>query len=232
MARLRAFVLLFAVVALVCAPTVSAQVVVPPCRFHGTVQLNGFPVANGTLVVATIQRDTYTTTTFGRVGSSSSRYEMIINPPHGVFYDDGSAVSFTVGNFTALGAGMWQHGGDIEFNLSALVLPTLTPAPSPTAPTVAPSPAPTPAPTLAATPTATPVITMAPTPTSMPTVAPTPTPPSPVPPTAKPTPRPTATPSETSDVWVTALIALGICFFVIVFLLVLYVVLRNRVRRW
>jgi len=241
MARLRALVLLLAALALICPQMVSAQVVVPPCRFHGTVQLNGYPVANGTPIVATIGRDTYTATTFTRVGSGSSQYDMTINPPQGVFYNDGTSVLFAIGNYTAQPSGFWKHGGNIELHLSAFTPPTLTPAPTPTplpeGPAATPLQGQTPAPTatLATTPapTAIPVVTPVPSPTPLPTLALTPNPPTPKPPTPRPpTPRPTATPSGTSDPWITAVIALAICFVVIVFLLGVYLVMRNRVRRW
>lgn len=228
MARLRALVLMLTALALICPQMVSAQVVVPPCRFYGTVQLNGSPVANGTPVVATIELDTYAVTTSMSAGNISSRYELAIDPRLGVFYNDGTTVVFAIGNYTAQPTGVWQHGADIQLNLAAFVAPATTPTPLPTFAEATASPAQTAAPTVAATPT------LAPTPlataiaTFVPTPAPTPKPPTPRP----PTPRPTGMPTETSDAWITALIALAICFFVIVLLLAGYLVLRSRVRRW
>ena len=81
MTKLRLLALL-AVVVLVLFPAISfAQGgVQPPCAFHGTVQVNGANVADGTVITATIGNDTYPTTT------SNSIYRISIPQLEGKSY--------------------------------------------------------------------------------------------------------------------------------------------------
>jgi hypothetical protein len=145
-----------------------------PCQWHGTVQIDGVYAADGTIVAATIQGDTYDTTTPSAYGPNT--YWLRISMPAGVNYPNGTPVTFTVNGLAAHQTSSWEGGGNIELNLSAgSVVVTPTPAP------------PTPTPTGAATPTATPEPT--PTPTPEPTPSPTPTPPG----------TPTSSPVDVTD---------------------------------
>src|SRR5512136_1197561 len=87
---------LLAVVALVLFPAIAfAQGgLQPPCAFHGTVQVNGQNVADGTVITATIGNDTYTATT------TDSTYRVVIAQPEGKSYD-GMTVTFMIGSATA-----------------------------------------------------------------------------------------------------------------------------------
>ena len=84
---------LLAVVALVLFPAIAFAQGAPqlPCAFHGTVQVNGANVADGTVITATIGNDTYTTTT------SDSTYRVVIAQPEGKNYD-GLTVTFMIGS--------------------------------------------------------------------------------------------------------------------------------------
>jgi hypothetical protein len=93
-------------------PTLSTE---PPCRFHGTVQLNGANVADGTVIKAIIDGDEYTTTTPAVYGPST--YALKIVPAAG--YAEGAAITFMIGAYTATQTGGWETGGNIELNLTA-----------------------------------------------------------------------------------------------------------------
>jgi hypothetical protein len=82
-----------------------------PCAFHGTVQVNGQNVADGTVITATIGNDTYTTTT------TDSAYRVVIAQPEGKSYD-GLIVTFKIGSDTAAQTGIWQMGGNVALNLT------------------------------------------------------------------------------------------------------------------
>jgi len=93
-------------------PTLSTE---PPCRFHGTVKLNGANVADGTIIKAIIDGDEYTTTTPAVYGPST--YALKIVPAVG--YAEGTAITFMIGAYTATQTGSWETGGNIELNLTA-----------------------------------------------------------------------------------------------------------------
>jgi hypothetical protein len=117
MTKLRLLALL-AVVALVLFPAIAfTQGGAPqlPCAFHGTVQVNGQDVADGTIITAMIGNATYTTTTPSAAGAST--YKIVIAQPTGVNYD-GMTVSFKIGNATASQTGTWQMGENLTLNLT------------------------------------------------------------------------------------------------------------------
>lgn len=93
-------------------PTLGTE---PPCRFHGTVKLNGANVAGGTIIKAIIDGDEYTTTTPAVYGPST--YAIKIVPAVG--YAEGTAITFMIGAYTATQTGSWETGGNIELNLTA-----------------------------------------------------------------------------------------------------------------
>jgi hypothetical protein len=95
-------------------PTLSTE---PPCRFHGTVQLNGADVPDGTVITAIIDGDEHTTTTPAVYGPST--YAIKIVPPSATPYGEGTPVVFKIGDFTAAQTGAWDTGGNIELDLSA-----------------------------------------------------------------------------------------------------------------
>ena len=104
---------LLAVVALVLFPALAFAQGAPqlPCAFHGTVQVNGANVADGTVITATIGNETYTTTT------SDSTYRVVITQPEGKSYD-GLTATFKIGSDTAKETGTWQMGGNVALNLT------------------------------------------------------------------------------------------------------------------
>jgi len=121
-----------------------------PCRFNGTVMLNGANVADGIIVTATIEGDEYSTTTSSAYGNS--RYSIQISEPSGKSYP-GNTVTFAIGGNTAQETGTWQRGANILLNLTVSTI-QLTPSPTPThTPTPTPTPlTPTPTPTVTPTP--------------------------------------------------------------------------------
>ena len=104
---------LLAVVALVLFPAIVFAQGAPqlPCAFHGTVQVNGANVADGTVITATIGNGTYTATT------SDSTYKIVIAQPEGKSYE-GLTVTFMIGSATAAQTGTWQMGGNVAVNLT------------------------------------------------------------------------------------------------------------------
>ena len=88
----------------------------PPCRFHGTVTLNGANVADGTVVTVIIEGYGYTTTTATVNGAST--YAITIPKATGVSYE-GQAVTFRVGSATAIQTSAWTMGGNVLVNLIA-----------------------------------------------------------------------------------------------------------------
>jgi len=118
MTKLRLLALL-AVVALVLFPAIAfAQGgLEPPCAFHGTVQVNGANVADGTVITATIGNDTYTTTT------SNSTYRITIAQPEGKSYA-GLSVAFNIGSAAVTQTGTWTIGGDVALNLTKGTAPS------------------------------------------------------------------------------------------------------------
>jgi hypothetical protein len=89
-----------------------------PCRFRGTVQLNGANVADGTIITAIVAGDEYTTVT-PEEDYGPSTYAIKIIPPEGTAYTAGAVVTFKIGDYTADQTGAWAIGGNIELNLTA-----------------------------------------------------------------------------------------------------------------
>lgn len=85
----------------------------PPCRFRGTVMLDGATVADGIEITAIINGDEYTTETPSDYGAST--YVLLIEAS----YDAGTEITFKIGNRIADQTGSWEMGGNIELNLSA-----------------------------------------------------------------------------------------------------------------
>lgn len=124
MTKLRV-VLLLAVVVLLLFPAMAfAQGPQLPCRFHGTVQVDGADVTGNTTITATIGNDTYTTTTPAVYGPST--YAIKMAPPEGTNYAGGTPITFMIGDLTADQASAWETGGNIELNLSVGEAPPVT----------------------------------------------------------------------------------------------------------
>ncbi len=117
MTKLRLLALL-AVVALVLSPAMAlAQGGMSlPCRWYGTVQVNGADVPDGTMITATIEGDTYNAATPAVYGAST--YALEIEPPEGTTYTEGAEVTFMIGDQAADQTSAWEAGGNIELNLS------------------------------------------------------------------------------------------------------------------
>jgi beta-lactamase superfamily II metal-dependent hydrolase len=94
----------------------------PPCRFYGTVTLNGIDVVDGTTITAVVDGDEYTTVTPAVYGSST--YAIKIAEPAGKNYE-GKPVYFRVSSpFYSYGhmagqIGIWEIGHNINLDLSA-----------------------------------------------------------------------------------------------------------------
>jgi hypothetical protein len=88
----------------------------PPCRFHGTVTLNGAAAPSGTVITAIIEGYGYTTTVQATVGSST--YSITIPKAQGVTYE-AMAVTFRVGTAAAIQTSAWTMGGNVLVNLIA-----------------------------------------------------------------------------------------------------------------
>ena len=163
-------ILIAAAVLLLLPATALAQGVQLPCRFYGTVELDGSDVREGTEVTAVIEGEEYSTTTpfevAGQQPYGNSSYALRIDPPEGKYYNDGTPISFRIGQYTANVTSRWESGGNIDLDLTANTTqvtptPTVTPPPTPTpvptatvAPTPEPSPTPVPTqPTVTASPT-------------------------------------------------------------------------------
>ena len=96
------------------APPVTAL----PCRFRGTVQLDGADVADGTVITVIIAGDEYPTTT-PAAGYGPSTYAIMIVPSGGITYAEGTLVTFMIGSYPANQTASWEKGGNIELNLTA-----------------------------------------------------------------------------------------------------------------
>lgn len=105
-----------------------------PCRFYGTVQLNGADVADGTIITVVIDGDEYTTTT-PAAAYGPSTYAIMIQPSGYNKYPDGTWVAFEINGLSAQQIRTWTTGGNIEANLTRGAVPSPTPMPTPT-PTV------------------------------------------------------------------------------------------------
>jgi len=145
-----------------------AQGAQPPCRFYGTVQVDGYDVPDGTVITAIIEGVPYSTTT-PEAAYGPSTYVLKIEPSAGAFYNYGTQIYFKIDDHVAKETATWESGNNTELNLTASTAPPPTPTPSPTpipTPTPAPTPEPTPTPTVAPgpMPTIAPIPTLAPTP--------------------------------------------------------------------
>ncbi len=123
MTKVRLLVLL-AVVALVLFPAIAYAQGSPPCRFHGTVQVSGANVADGTVITATIDGTDYSATTPSVYGASTFMIE-IAQPQQGLSYD-GKTVTFKIGNDTAGQTATWSMGGNKAVNLTKGTPPPTT----------------------------------------------------------------------------------------------------------
>ena len=158
--KLGAIIWLAAVVlALVVPAEAAAQEV--PCRFYGTVQVDGAYVPDGTLISAHIEgAGQWTTESFTYEGASVYRLDILPDDPATTQKDggvDGDSVNFWIrfaaSDLPATTASTWQEAAALEVNLEATSTGTPTPAPSPTptpeltpTPTITPSPTPMPPP--------------------------------------------------------------------------------------
>ena len=117
MTKLRVVVLL-AVVALLLFPALALADTPPepPCRFYGTVTVDGAAVADGTVITAMIEGDQLTTATPAE-GYSTSTYAIKIGVD--TEYTEGATVTFMIGDRAAAQTGTWTKGGNIEVNLTA-----------------------------------------------------------------------------------------------------------------
>jgi hypothetical protein len=160
--KLGAIIWLAAVVlALVVPAEAAAQEV--PCRFYGTVQVDGAYVPDGTVIIVHIEgAGQWTTESFTYEGASVYRLDIPPDDPATPQKDggvDGDSVNFRIrfaaSDLPATTASTWQEAAALEVNLEATSTGTPTPAPSPT-----PTPELTPTPTI--TPSPTPVLLPAP----------------------------------------------------------------------
>ena len=87
-----------------------------PCRFTGTVQLDGADVPDGTIVAAVVEGAEYSTTT--PTGYGPSTYSVEIQPPDGVRYDDGTQLTFTIDGSPADQTGSFRAGDNIRWDLT------------------------------------------------------------------------------------------------------------------
>ena len=128
MTKLRLLTLLavLAFVGALLVPALALAQPAPPCRIHGTAQIDGVNVAVGTVITATIDGDTYTATTPSAYGAST--YLVSITQPDGKSYA-GKTVTFKIGADTALETATWEQGGNLVLNLTKGVAPTPTPPP-------------------------------------------------------------------------------------------------------
>lgn len=142
MARLKILALI-AIATFLLSPAISlAQGSLPPCRFHGTVQLDDASVPDGTVITVVIGNDTYITTTPSVYGNST--YAIMILPPADTSYTDGTPITFNIGDYEAVEKATWDTGANVVLNLTA----SATNAPTPTTePSQTPGPEVTPAPT-------------------------------------------------------------------------------------
>lgn len=117
MTKLRVVVLL-AVVALLLFPALALADTPPepPCRFYGTVIVDGAAVADGTVITAMIEGDPLTTATPAE-GYSTSTYAIKVGVDKE--YTDGATVTFMIGDRAAAQTGTWTKGANVEVNLTA-----------------------------------------------------------------------------------------------------------------
>jgi glycine betaine/proline transport system permease protein len=89
-----------------------------PCVFHGTVQVDGKPVDEGTVVTAIYGIEDHTAET-ELAANGTSIYSLVIKPPEGEEYPVGDTVTFVIGEIEAHETGTYEPGGDFTLNLSA-----------------------------------------------------------------------------------------------------------------
>jgi len=129
-ARLRLVTWLATMVVLIAllAPGVAvAQGQEPPCRFYGTVRVDGAYVPDGTQVTATIDGMVLTWTTTTKSSSPESVYVLDVPGDDSLTAErnggaEGDVVRFNVrygGRDLAAGAGFWHQGMTQEVNLQA-----------------------------------------------------------------------------------------------------------------
>lgn len=118
MTKLRAVVLL-TVVALLLFPALAFAQTPPelPCRFYGSVALDGQAVPDGTVITATVSGTDFTTTTPAS-GYGTSSYGVIIEQPEGTSYE-GATVTFDIGGRAADQSATWISGGNVNTNVSS-----------------------------------------------------------------------------------------------------------------
>ncbi len=118
MTKLRAVVLL-SVVALLLFPAAAFAQNPPelPCRFYGTVALDGEDVPDGTVITAVVSGTEFTTTT-PAAGYGPSSYAVLIEQPDGATYD-GASVTFTIGGQAADQTATWISGGNVNTDISS-----------------------------------------------------------------------------------------------------------------
>ena len=109
---------LLLLIALAALATVAGEAAADgePCRFTGTVQMDGADVPDGAVVTAVIGGAEYTTTT--PTGYGPSTYSVEIQPPDGVRYDDGAQVTFTIDGSPADQTGSFRAGDNIRWDLT------------------------------------------------------------------------------------------------------------------
>jgi len=91
-----------------------------PCRFYGTVLVNGEKVTDGTIITITVGSDAYTTTTTTVAGVSS--YSYTVNPS--TSYANGTPVTFKIAGTVVTQTATWTNGSNVEVDLTAA---TITP---------------------------------------------------------------------------------------------------------
>ena len=126
MTKMRLLALL-AVVALVLFPTIAFAETPPtqPCRFYGTVQVDGADVEDGTIITAWIDgNETATTTTPGPAEYGDSSYQISIIEPAGKTFD-GKPVTFKIGASGAEQTGTWTLGIGFKLDLSVGEAPVI-----------------------------------------------------------------------------------------------------------
>jgi hypothetical protein len=111
---------LLAVVALLLLPTMTLaqdRPPDPPCRFYGTVEADGQPVPDGTVITAVVEGEPFETTVPAEYGPST--YAIKIIPSEGTSYDANTTlVSFTIGDASAKETHLWVSGGNVELDLT------------------------------------------------------------------------------------------------------------------
>ena len=89
-----------------------------PCVFHGTVHVDGKPVAEGTLVEAIYGLEPHRTKT-ELAANDTSIYSLIVAPPEGEEFPVGDTVGFAVNKIETNETGRFIPGGNFTLNLTA-----------------------------------------------------------------------------------------------------------------